>query len=391
MTLQLIVNSSVVIVSGETRGSVESSSYFETKDNHVLLNHVFSSQLTGSYMTCAQICLTKPRCQSFNFEKLPGDVKGEGSDCEFSNVSLAVDSSTLIQRQGFVYGRLLRELEIERLVFTSLGAKGREGPVSVTGYKGTNLEERVQLDKGIQIWKVSSTGKYSILALGASGGNGTCVGSSGCSGWRKGGRGASIKGTFWLNSGTSLKILVGQKGFSNTNFPDRPGGGGGGTFVVLTEGLKPLVVAGGGGGGGIGLPLHKDGDPGQAGENGTREGGYAGKGGRTVNLELGSTFLAGSGAGFSGDGMPKNIGVVAKSFLHGGGGTNGVSDNSGFGGGGFGMTHAGGGGGFSGGGVIGNATAGAAGGGGSYNIGTSQVNLAGFNEGDGKVIIIHLN
>ena len=51
------------------------------------------------------------------------------------------------------------------------------------------------------------------------------------------------------------------------------------------------------------------------------------------------------------------------------------------------MTHGGGGGGYSGGGIIGSTNSGASGGGGSFNSGSHQVNEAGVNRGNGKVII----
>ena len=129
------------------------------------------------------------------------------------------------------------------MTFTSLDANGREGPNNTSGYKGSQLEGKVQLVAGIQIWSVPVTGLYSITAWGASGGNGTGANP------RLGGRGAKIKGHFKLNAGEKLKILVGQKGKCPSRPPqDSPGGGGGGTFVAKGNG-SPLVVAGGGGGG----------------------------------------------------------------------------------------------------------------------------------------------
>ena len=59
------------------------------------------------------------------------------------------------------------------VTFTSLDANGREGPNNTSGYKGSQLEGKVQLVAGIQIWSVPVTGLYRITAWGASGGNGT--------------------------------------------------------------------------------------------------------------------------------------------------------------------------------------------------------------------------
>ena len=184
---------------------------------------------------------------------------------------------------------------------------------------------------------------------------------------------------------------MGQEGHRTTVYGDQPGGGGGGSFVALLNNT-PLIIAGGGGGGSSPRDkLFKDGDPGQATENGTRCGGTGGTGGQVCNADTGnvdSGMVAGGGAGLIGDGEGgPGIAQVSTSFINGGfGGTCPVSQG-GFGGGGFAFVLGGGGGGYSGGGVVGTLTSGVAGGGGSYNSGTNQLNMAGVNKGDGKVII----
>ena len=107
------------------------------------------------------------------------------------------------------------------------------------------------------------TGSYVIEAAGASGGNGSyrLVYSAR---WKLGGLGAKIAGTFQLNQGTKLKILVGQEGDTSL----RAGGGGGGSFVTILDDT-PLIVAGGGGGGGE-RGNFTNGDPGQATRNGSQ-------------------------------------------------------------------------------------------------------------------------
>ena len=244
------------------------------------------------------------------------------------------------------------------------------------------------MTNGIQIWSVPVTGNYVIEVSGASGANGTDDSENS---WRIGGLGARIKGSFKLHKGNRLKILVGQEGNRFRHFPERPGGGGGGSFVTFSNDT-PLIIAGGGGGGGGGIPIeqYKDGDPGQATENGTRCGGTGGTGGEPCNAETGNvdfTFLAGGGAGLYGDGG--GIGGVkpSLSFINGGTGGNCQPSIGGFGGGGCGFYTGGGGGGYSGGGVVGNKTGGVTGGGGSYNIGANQENMAGVNKGDGRVTI----
>ena len=278
------------------------------------------------------------------------------------------------------------------MTFTSLGAKGREGPRDTLGYQGTPLEGKIQINNGgTQIWSVPKTGVYSVTAWGASGGNAT--NKNGDVSGTRGGRGAKIRGHFQLNAGEKLKILVGQQGGIGDSYSVKPGGGGGGTFVTK-EDDTPLVIAGGGGGGtkldAFGTLL--DGDPGQATENGTRHGGYNGLGGRPCPFA--SDFIAGSGGGgYRGSGESSSSCDGGQSFLNGGRGGTCWSkfQNGGFGGGGGAESYPGGGGGYSGGGIeAGEAPAHSktvAGGGGSYNAGTNQQNTEGVRQGDGEVII----
>ena len=271
-----------------------------------------------------------------------------------------------------------------QFVFTTLGAQGPKGPTNTSGYLGTSLEGQVQLNNGIQMWTVPYTGRYVIDAFGASGGNGTCDPPK-CLGWRLGGLGAKISGSFTLKRGQKLQILVGQKGKINSDFMKKAGGGGGGTFVALMDN-SPLIVAGGGGG----ASSSTDGDPGQASLAGTRNGGKAGSGGKRSNVGF---ILSGTGAGVWEDGEGDD--GKALSFQHvqlGGHVVDNRSPTGGFGGGGYAMTLPGGGGGYSGGGVyavdVDNSTAG---GGGSINNGTSQINESGVNDGDGRLIVTLMN
>ena len=55
--------------------------------------------------------------------------------------------------------------------FTTLGATGKNGPVSAAGYDSTLLQE-VQVTKCVQEWQVPITGKYHVEACGASKGDG---------------------------------------------------------------------------------------------------------------------------------------------------------------------------------------------------------------------------
>ena len=114
-------------------------------------------------------------------------------------------------------------------------------------YSGTNPYVSVAVNNGIQEWIVPATGDYVIEAYGARGGPGAqyAVGDHG--------EGAYVKGTFALEAGDKLHILVGQEGSYDNMYNRYGGGGGGGSFVA--EGTNygsatPLIIAGGGGGGG---------------------------------------------------------------------------------------------------------------------------------------------
>jgi hypothetical protein len=225
----------------------------------------------------------------------------------------------------------------------------------------------------------------SIDARGAQGGSVTvnCAAS--------GGLGARMVGDFTVVPGDVISVLVGGQGQSN----GADAGGGGGSFVVAA-GNAALVVAGGGGGAtnnigscgsnrnGINATITTSGT---ASANGLVAGGMAGNGGGA------SSGSGGGGGGFltngvAGTGLANNNG---KSFLNGGiGGTGNNNDSGGFGGGGAGWFtggNGGGGGGYSGGGTSGGQPFTGGGGGGSFNGGSNQSNTAGFNMGNGSVII----
>ena len=273
-----------------------------------------------------------------------------------------------------------------KFTFTTLGAQGKTGPSNTSGYRGTTLEHKVTLQKGIQIWKVPLNGTYVIEAWGASGAIGRQSNSD--SSTRAGGKGAYMKGHFNLTQGTSVKILIGQRGSNGTIGSPLPGGGGGGTFVVHYSG-NPLIIAGGGGGGGAPLSGYDEGDPGQITEHGSQSGGSNGTGG--ILLVEGSpseNFEAGAGGGLNGDGENGTITRGGLSFLNGGlGGYSIIGTNGGFGGGGGGFKFPGAGGGYSGGGVRKKSGVTIAGGGGSLNRGINQEKTKDINRGDGKVVI----
>ncbi|MDI6047746.1 HYR domain-containing protein [Flavobacterium yafengii] len=268
--------------------------------------------------------------------------------------------------------------------FTTAGATGRFGPTQGQCDTAYGVGVVTVNTQGIQEWTVPITGKYSLQALGAAGGNTTSYGASG-------GLGASMSGEFNLTAGQVLKIVVGQQGGSGPG----AGSGGGGSFIVSNTNT-PLLIAGGGGGkeyGGL-TQSYQHGSILQNGQNTAYvSGGTNGSGGSGD-----SNNGASGGGGFSGNGTNGMYGTFGFAFLNGAVGGDFTWGYSvcvgGFGGGGG--THGNSGGGGGGGGYSGGAggehdeVGGNGGGGGSYNSGTNQTNVAGANSGNGSVVITSL-
>jgi len=218
----------------------------------------------------------------------------------------------------------------------------------------------------MQSFVVATTGSYNILALGAQGGSSYGAGGN----YVAGGKGAKVGGDFALTAGHTIQIAVGGKG-ANPTSGAVGGGGGGGRFIYDLTATLLLLVAGGGGGGAYGT---------WAGGAGSATLGGAGVGG------TGGFYPGGGGAGFTTAGATMCCYYqAAEPFptLTGGRNITTYSGNGGWGGGGGGGgTGGGGGGGFNGG--IGG---GPSSGGTSYNIGTNQVLVSGFQTGNGQVTI----
>lgn len=276
--------------------------------------------------------------------------------------------------------------------FTTLGALGPTGPKFTYGYQGTQLEGKVTLQNGIQLWQVPLTGSYVIEAWGASGADGREGGyGQGDRRIAAGGKGAYMKGIFNLTRGTTLKILVGQTGGRSNTGANLPGAGGGGTFITSLSDI-PFIIAGGGGGGYAHWRTTNDGDPGQITGTGSRHGGSEGAGGELYERGYPSpSFESGAGGGLKEDGESGHLTEGGKRFVVGGEGGRvkyvGSGGLGGFGGGGAAYHYPGAGGGYSGGGVVKDRKYTIAGGGGSFNSGADQEKENGVKQGDGKVII----
>jgi hypothetical protein len=248
---------------------------------------------------------------------------------------------------------------------------------------------------------VPTTDSYQILAFGAQGGDsGTLIFANGQMFVGVGGRGTEIGGDFNLMAGEILQVAVGGAGAGGSgvlipgNIPGG-GGGGGGSFVV-GPGNTPLVIAGAGGGGGLNVGLDDPGNPGEGGRTDPNGGGPGGGTGGNGGGFRNNSFSGGGGGGFFSAGAsatPGGGGGAAFPDLAGGSaGDEGGNGGFGGGGGGFDFGCGGGGGGYSGGGAVASGHEGCAGGGGggSFDAGTEQILMAGFQTGNGEVIITEL-
>ncbi|KUF34445.1 hypothetical protein AMR94_02295 [Bacillus sp. G3(2015)] len=202
-------------------------------------------------------------------------------------------------------------------------------------------------------WIVQNDGEYKIEAYGAEGGN-------------SGGKGAKVQGNFNLKKGQVIKILIGQMGgaYTNSQYGTVGGGGGFNKYINTIAEARPGTSSVGD----------------SSGAGFTKEG-YGGNGGSSTG--------GSGGSGFYGDGNRSGYGYAGNAFINGGIGGNGhnTTDYGGYGGGGAGFSAGGGGGGYTGGGGGGNASIYAAGGGGSFNKGSNQSSMSGYNRGHGRIEI----
>ncbi|KAF0982620.1 hypothetical protein FDP41_011550 [Naegleria fowleri] len=126
---------------------------------------------------------------------------------------------------------------------TSLGCTGSTVPTTMEGHYPKEICKFLTLKNGFQNWKVHATGKYKIVAVGASGGDNPFSATT------KAGKGAMVAGVFKLKKGQNISIIVGQRGEdAKGGTGGGAAGGGGGTFVVDADLQQPLLIAAGGNG-----------------------------------------------------------------------------------------------------------------------------------------------
>lgn len=229
------------------------------------------------------------------------------------------------------------------------GATGQTGPTSTLcnpSYQSALMNPDgmyVTTVNGVQHFRIQRSGVYKIKAGGGKGAD---------SSRGTGGFGATVEGTFFLTTGTELRIVVGHKGSVGTQ-TYTGGGGGGGTFVWINGSTTPLLVAGGGGGGA--RYGGNRGAPGQAAFSGSQGHAQSGRAGTNGGGANGYSTNSGGGTGWYSGGSCSPAAfcgqgrLVNTPFLGGAYDTGTAWANGGFGGGGGARYGGGGGGGYSGG------------------------------------------
>ena len=84
------------------RTDMRRSSTVSTTKDHVLKGHTIHKQHTYDFLSCAQLCLARTRCMSFNYQNI------ENGDCELNKE--ATDASihgALTTQRGYTFGQFV--------------------------------------------------------------------------------------------------------------------------------------------------------------------------------------------------------------------------------------------------------------------------------------------
>ena len=82
------------------RTDMRRSSTVNTTEDHVLRGHTIHKQQTYDFLSCAQLCLARIICMSFNYQNI------ENGDCELNKE--ATDASiqgALTTQRGYTFGQ----------------------------------------------------------------------------------------------------------------------------------------------------------------------------------------------------------------------------------------------------------------------------------------------
>jgi hypothetical protein len=220
--------------------------YWTTETNNAVDSQDFTDLATSGSFTLQNQTTTLNRT-------LRNDLSTEGTEIfAIALRSGSINGTILAQSVGITINDTSQEIPLfpfNFFQFTPCGQTGYSGPTSAqttAQYQNESwYAQHFSNVNGQQRWTVPSTDLYTIVAKGASGGDGTSNNAN-----NVGGNPAILGAQFYLYQGDVIAMTIGQKGANGGGSCfGAGGGGGGGTFVYnLTEGA--LYIAAGGGGGG---------------------------------------------------------------------------------------------------------------------------------------------
>ena len=98
----------MLLIRTDTRRSTAVSS----TDDHVLHGYTIHKQRTYDFLSCAQLCLARPNCMSFNYENIENGVCALNRDATDGSILVA-----LTTRTGYTFGQFLNiSVSIDHLV-----------------------------------------------------------------------------------------------------------------------------------------------------------------------------------------------------------------------------------------------------------------------------------
>ena len=118
IVLPLLMTCSSPAKLSRIRNNDRRSSIISITKGHVLTGHVIHKQRTYDIMTCAQLCLARLKCTSFNYENTRNGI------CELNRKSLdgdmVVGKNVLSSKKGHLFSQLI-DLSVS---IATLGARG---------------------------------------------------------------------------------------------------------------------------------------------------------------------------------------------------------------------------------------------------------------------------
>lgn len=105
IVLPLLMTCSSPVKLGLIRNDKSRSSIISITKGHLLTRHVIHKQRTYGIMACAQLCLARLKCMSFNYENTRNGI------CELNRKRLdgdiVVEKNVLSIKKGYSFGQLI--------------------------------------------------------------------------------------------------------------------------------------------------------------------------------------------------------------------------------------------------------------------------------------------